>query len=123
VFKDPSGLALDAQGRILVADEAADPAGLGGDTGAILRFTPGGAPTVLATSALLVNPIGVALDQRGNVLIADPRADPLGVGGSPAAIFRFAPGSPPAPLAVSPLLRGTSGRDVIAGEARTCSRA
>jgi Ca2+-binding RTX toxin-like protein len=27
----------------------------------------------------LVNPIGVALDQRGNVLIADPRADPLGV--------------------------------------------
>jgi Ca2+-binding RTX toxin-like protein len=102
LFDDPAGVALDAQGNVLVADLDADPAGLGGNPGAIFRFAPGEAPSALATSAQFVTPNDVALDAQGNVLVADANADPAGLGGNPGAIFRFAPGQAPASLVTGP---------------------
>jgi len=103
-FRNPFGVALDAEGRVVVVDENADPAGLAINTGAIFRFAPGEAPAALATSAQFEAPFGLALDAQGNVLVADFDADPAGLAGNTGAIFRFAPGQAPAALATSPLL-------------------
>jgi DNA-binding beta-propeller fold protein YncE len=85
-FRNPLGVAIDAQGNVVVADDDADPAGLGGSPGAIFRFAPGAAPAPLATSAQFVAPSGVAIDAQGNVVVADQNSDPAGLGGSPGAI-------------------------------------
>jgi hypothetical protein len=109
VFVDPSGVALDAQGNVLVADETADPAGIRGDTGSIFRFAPGSVPTVLATSSSFVNPIDVQANSSGEIFVADAQADPRGNGGSPGAIFHFAPGAPPGVFAAGPPFIDPSG--------------
>ena len=96
-FVAPSGVAIDASGNVLVADPLAHPAGEPG-TGAIFRIVPGQAPTVFATSALFAAPTGLAIDGAGRVLVADLTADPDTVGGNTGAVFRFAPGNPPATL-------------------------
>jgi len=90
-------------GDVVVADRDADPQGIGGNTGAILRVDPAsGAVSVLATSSMFVDPRGVAVDGAGAVLVADASADPNLLGGNPGAIFRIAPGQAPAVLATSP---------------------
>jgi sugar lactone lactonase YvrE len=98
-FRDPFGIAIDAQGNLLVVDEDADPAGLGGNTGAVFRFAPGSPPAALTSSPLFVDPRGIEVDSQGNVVIADSNAGPAGDAG---AVFRFAPGGPPQPLASGP---------------------
>jgi len=110
LFRNPSGVAIDARGRVVVADAGeAYPQGKGGE--AIFRFVPGGAPEVLATSSLFEDPFGVAVDAQGGVLVADPAADPFGSGpsGDFGAIFRFVPGSAPGVLATSSLFRHPRG--------------
>jgi DNA-binding beta-propeller fold protein YncE len=99
---DPTDVAIDAQGNILVMDEEADPAGLGaGTTGAVFRLAPGSAPAVLATSAAFVEPDGIAVDRTGNVIVGDNDADPNALAIDTGAVFRFAPGSAPQLIAAS----------------------
>jgi DNA-binding beta-propeller fold protein YncE len=98
---NPTDVAIDAQGNILVVDEAADPAGFAVNTGAVFRFASGAAPTPLATSPLFADPDGIAVDAQGNILVGDNNADPNALAPDTGAVFRFAPGSAPAPLAVS----------------------
>jgi Ca2+-binding RTX toxin-like protein len=100
-FRAPFGVAIDSQGNLLVVDQDADPAGLGGDTGAVFRFAPGSPPAALATSSLFGDPVGIAIDPQGNVVLADSATGPAGDAG---AVFRFAPGSPPGTLAIGPPL-------------------
>ena len=107
-FDNPFDVALDADGNLTVVDRDADPAGLGGDTGAIFRFAPGQAPAVLATSAQFDDPAGVAIDAQDNLVVADLDADPAGLGSNPGAIFRFAHGQAPAPIATSAHARPSS---------------
>ncbi len=84
LYESPTGVAVDSAGRVLVADTNADPETLGGDTGAVFRFTPGDPPTTLEASALFVEPWGLAPDPQGNVVVADR--------GAAGGVLRFAPG-------------------------------
>jgi sugar lactone lactonase YvrE len=77
VFTDPSDLALDAQGRILVAD----PNAFGG-TGGIIRVDPvSGAQAVLSSGGSFSDPFGIVLDYEGRLLISDSSAFSPGYGG------------------------------------------
>lgn len=73
-FSDPFGVAIDANGNVIVAD--------GGDSNRIRRITPRGHVETLAgsregyadgqaTAAAFNTPSGVALDANGNIFIAD----------------------------------------------------
>ncbi|WP_371868791.1 gluconolaconase [Pseudoduganella ginsengisoli] len=73
-FADPYGVATDAKGNVYVAD--------GGDGNRILRITPDGMVTVVAggvegfadgagTQARFNTPSGLAIDQQGNLYVAD----------------------------------------------------
>lgn len=113
----PAGIAIDAMGRVYIADNGAD---------VIRRFTPGGTIETIAgtpnqagyggdggpaNAALLNEPGGVAVDAAGNVLIADTgngvvrKIAPNGVittlagGGADAGSDGFGDGGP-APLAI-----------------------
>ncbi|HEV7232135.1 MAG TPA: T9SS type A sorting domain-containing protein [Bacteroidia bacterium] len=76
MLEDPNGIAVDGSGNIFVADpnnacvRKIDPAGnISSFAGNGTRGNTGdGGP---ASAALLVNPMGVAVDQAGNVYIAD----------------------------------------------------
>lgn len=66
-FSTPSGLALDAQGNLYVADTGND---------AIRRVAPDGTVSTLAgPGAGLRGPIGVTVDPRGRVIVADTYND------------------------------------------------
>ena len=91
-FVDPMGVAIDSEGRIVVADRSADPTGLGGNTGAVFRFRPGEAPTPIGASAQFVDPWGVAIDAAGRILVTDS---------SVGDVFRFAPGEAPVSIATT----------------------
>lgn len=89
----PSGVAVDADGTLVVAETRAD------EPGRIVRVDPatGGVET-LADGWPLVAPLGVALDARGDVLVADldagsrldfPRGSLAGTG----ALYRLARGT------------------------------
>jgi sugar lactone lactonase YvrE len=117
VLASPAGIALDAKGRVYIADNGAQ---------VIRRFTPGGTIETIAgtanqagyggdggpaSAALLNEPGGVAVDAAGNVLIADTgngvvrKIAPNGVittlagGGANAGSDGFGDGGP-APLAI-----------------------
>jgi Ca2+-binding RTX toxin-like protein len=75
LFEDPSGIALDGAGQILVADAAAQQPG---GTGAVIRVDPvSGQQTAVSTNAistgtdLFQGPVGLALDAQGRILVAD----------------------------------------------------
>ena len=61
-LSDPTGVAVDSQGDIYVADT-------GGNE--ILEITPSGSVTPLGISATFNRPAGVAVDSFGNVYVAD----------------------------------------------------
>jgi DNA-binding beta-propeller fold protein YncE len=67
-FLYPTGVALEADGHVLVANS-------GISRGSVLRIDPAtGAQTVLASGGFVVYPFGVAVEADGNILVADPSA-------------------------------------------------
>ncbi|MEA2219932.1 MAG: hypothetical protein QOJ35_2558 [Solirubrobacteraceae bacterium] len=74
----PLGIALEADGDILVSDRGAD-----GEAGAVIRVDPlTGAQSTLSSGGSFVDPSGVAVDADGQILLADPDA----LGGAGAVI-------------------------------------
>jgi len=65
-FRDPSGLVVDTQGNIYVADEG---------NNAIRKITPAAVVTTIAggpgQSTLLGSPMGISMDSQGNFFITD----------------------------------------------------
>lgn len=89
---NPIQLAASPWG-ILVADEDADPLGLGVDTGAVFRLEDPAAEQAhpLAAGADLVAPTDVAIDARGRLLLLDADADPTAAGKGGGALFEVDP--------------------------------
>ena len=72
---NPTGVAIDAAGNILVADLNGDPDNLGGNTGAIFRFDPVTANVATSKAgAEYRGPMGRGREARGDVLVADREA-------------------------------------------------
>ncbi|HEY2387808.1 MAG TPA: thrombospondin type 3 repeat-containing protein [Candidatus Binatia bacterium] len=68
-FSNPSGILTDVDGSLIVADRDAS---VNGSRGALFRVDEDhGAVTPISTSGELVNPVKIALDDAGNVLVAD----------------------------------------------------
>lgn len=72
---------------LCVADREADPAGFGGDTGAVFLYE-NGALVGTITSFDFVDPIRVTSDGVGNIYVLDRSADPLSVGLPTGAVFK-----------------------------------
>ena len=75
LFDDPGGIALDGQGRILVADGDST---IGDASGAVIRVSPTtGQQTLVSNAAVntgpdfFSDPTEIALDAQGRILIAD----------------------------------------------------
>ncbi len=89
LFFNPTDLAVDDFGRILVLDADSDPFGLGTRPGGLFRGDPEtGNFDVIASTSAFRQPISMALDSDGSYVILDRLADPLGQGGIPGAVFR-----------------------------------
>lgn len=100
-LRQPVGLARGPDGRVYVSDRAADPADLGGDTGAVFvlpaRFDPEdrtapsplGADVPVLTSAALVTPAALLATRAGAILLMDADANPRGVPGTPGVLFEI----------------------------------
>jgi hypothetical protein len=100
VLAAPASAQQLGPGEIVVSDATADPDGAAG-AGAIFRVDPTtGAVSVLGESPDFAAPSGVAIDASGNVLVADPLAQPAGEPGT-GAIFRIVPGQAPTVFATS----------------------
>lgn len=70
---DPVAIAIEAHGKLLVADTYG--VGAGGQPGKIIRIDPKtGAQTVVSSGGLLVDPFGIAIDAHGDLLVADRNA-------------------------------------------------
>ena len=94
---EPFGIALAADGAIVVADEDADPLALGTNTGAVFAYDFAGNAIVRAVgNAAFVQPRGVAVDAAGNYLVADAGAK---------AIFAVAPDGTVRTVSASALFR------------------
>ena len=82
-FRTPVGIALDAQGRVIVTDQ-----GDGATDPRVIRVDPAlpanANQTVISSGLLLRSPTGVVVDAVGRYLIADPEA---------GAVIRVRPGS------------------------------
>ena len=96
-FSNPSGILAERDGTLLVADRDAS---VGGSHAAIFRVNEAsGEVTPLSTSSKLVNPVKIAFDAAGNVLVADagiscPTPSPTPTGPTPTAT-----GATPTPTA------------------------
>jgi len=91
-WDNPTDLLLEPSGEVLMLDPDADPNHFGGHPGALFRVS-GDRHTVsiVATSPSWVDPRSMVWDRDGTVLVWDTRADPLGLGGFPGALFRVDP--------------------------------
>jgi streptogramin lyase len=69
-FNQPSGVAVDGEGNIYVADYG---------NSAIRLVTPAGVVTTLPGGQLLSGPSGVAVDRAGNVYVADYSANTIDI--------------------------------------------
>lgn len=96
-FDEPSGVAVDKAGNVIVADTGAN---------AIRRITPEGQVTTLAggaagfrdgpaAQALFNGPMGVAVDDAGNVYVADAYNDRIRVIAADGQVRTVAGGSTP----------------------------
>ncbi len=92
-FQNPTDILLESSGSILVLDPDADPTNTGGHRGALFRISPDvpRSISIVATSSLWVDPRSMVFDRDGSILVWDPHADPLGLGGTPGALFRVDP--------------------------------
>jgi hypothetical protein len=82
---DPSGIALEADGDILVAD----PEAFADFSGGVIRVDPAtGAQTTVSSSGSFANPFAVAVEANGGILVADPSAF-----GDSGAVIRVDPAS------------------------------
>ena len=71
----PIGIAMASDGTIVLADEDANPADLATNTGALFAYDfATNAITRTVTNAALIRPRGVAVDDAGNLLVADASA-------------------------------------------------
>jgi len=100
-FFHPSGLAIEASGTLLVADQNA----LGG--GAVFRVEPGiGSRTTVSTGGFFGSPPGLAIEASGTILVADTnahaviRVDP--VTGAQTVVFSGGSLVQPAGIAIVP---------------------
>ena len=65
---NPQGVAVDADGNVFATLEA----GFGSPDGAVIRVDPiTGARTVVSSGGFLADPLGIAIDIAGNLLITD----------------------------------------------------
>jgi hypothetical protein len=118
-YINPVGVAIDSSGNIIVADAGKSllVAGVPVCGGcAVFRQNPsGGAPAVIFTGAPYVEPIGVAIDSSGNIIVVDESA--FGVfsqspsGGAPTAIWTGAPYVEPRGIAID-----SSGNIIVADD-------
>lgn len=95
-FRDPEGIAIRPDRWIYVADSGADPLGLGDPRGAVFLVNPAerfdlAAARLVAASPLFSDPTDLLLEPDGNLLVADPNADPFERGRRTGAIFRVDP--------------------------------
>src|SRR5690606_16892704 len=95
-FRDPEGVAIRPDRKMYVADSSADPLGLGEPRGAIFLVNPAdrfdlGVAQVVAASPLFTDPTDLILEPDGQILVADPNADPYERGRRTGAIFRVDP--------------------------------
>src|SRR4051794_39637113 len=64
-FVSPVGIAIEADGSVLVADADAF-----GGSGGVIRVKPsGGAETTVSSGGLFSNPFGVAVEHTGAILV------------------------------------------------------
>lgn len=67
-FSNPTGIALEADGNILIGDWGDFP-------GVIIRVDPAtGAQTIVSAGGFLVTPIGIAVEADGSLLVSDASA-------------------------------------------------
>lgn len=91
-FDWPAGITVDGERRILIADRDADPFGLGGEPGALLRYdATTDALTPVASSSAFVSPVDVLVTSTGRTIVVDQDADPFALGGTPGALFDVDP--------------------------------
>ncbi|MEZ4653243.1 MAG: hypothetical protein R3E12_06450 [Candidatus Eisenbacteria bacterium] len=95
-FVDPEGFAIRPDRWIYVADSGADPLRLGEPRGAVWLVDPSerfdsSVARLIAASQLFVDPTDLLLESDGNLLLADPNADPYDRGARSGAIFRIDP--------------------------------
>ncbi|MBU2689670.1 MAG: hypothetical protein KJ970_02005 [Candidatus Eisenbacteria bacterium] len=89
-FLHPIDLLLDQYGRLMVADVAADPLGLGGDPGAVFELDPTTGEVLRTfTHPDFVDPRGLIPLKDGRLLVVDRSADPLGIGSPTGALFEI----------------------------------
>jgi DNA-binding beta-propeller fold protein YncE len=70
LFVDPRGLAVEADGNILIADPDAFDGG-----GGVIRVNPEtGTQTKVSSGNMFVAPLGVAVEADGNILVVDSEA-------------------------------------------------
>ena len=92
-FADPTGVAVDSFGRLIVADSNA-----GGGSGAVIRVDPAsGQQTLLSSNAvsstdLFTRPVGVTIERNGTILVADADS-PAPTSASKGAIIAVDPSS------------------------------